>query len=80
MRKLTIVGEENHAFGVPIETSHRKNTNRKPLKIIGNGRSAFRIVHRSDNIFRFIKQDVELVARRLHGLAANRDRAGREPR
>ena len=73
LREVTVVCEKDHAFRVPIETTDRENPDWPSLEIIGNRRTTFWVVHRRDDVLRFVEAEIDFFTGRFHGLAVHGD-------
>ncbi len=61
VKPITIVGEEQKAFGGEVKAAHRMNALRNFVQILRHGGASFGVFKRAQNSHRFIKCDVNML-------------------
>jgi hypothetical protein len=71
--KLTVVGEQQETFAGIVQTADGVDALFDTAQEVDNGRAAFGVAQRGDVTFRFIEQDVNVVAGELEQLSIDAD-------
>ena len=61
MRQFAIVGHDQRAFGVEVESPDREHTNAHVADVVGHSGAALRVLHGGDHADRLVQQQVRLL-------------------